>query len=91
MGQCSLAIGDGHFATQLLERAEPGEMRAISECLQVQRRREVAVHNRLALRAGEPQFVTGTADLCRVVGASAASGGTGTQSLTRRTAADPQA
>src|SRR5208282_2903738 len=69
------AIRDRHFAAQLLDWAEAIEVWTARKGLQVERRSELAVHDRLALRADEPELVTQSLDRCGGIGAGVAAGG----------------
>jgi hypothetical protein len=89
--QSGPAIGDRNFAAQLFDRAEAIEVRPICERRQIECGGKLAVHDRLALRADEPEVVTGSADRSWAVRAGGAAESANAKLSAYRTAADGEA
>jgi len=89
--QRGTAVGDCQFAAQLLDRAEAIEMSAPGEGFQIESSRELTVHDRLALRADEPELITRAPSRCRAVGSSAAAGHADSKRPASPAAGDAQA
>jgi hypothetical protein len=66
-------------------------MRAAGEGLQIECDRELTVHDRLALRADEPELITRAPSRCRAVGSSAAAGHADSKRPASPAAGDAQA